>query len=58
MEWNYPPDLVFPAFLFIIGISLPLAINNKRPIRAKNILRVIFLFALGLALNFIRQFKF
>ena len=46
-------DLVFPAFLFIIGISLPLAINKKRPIRLKNILRVVFLFVLGLTLNFI-----
>lgn len=44
-------DLVFPAFLFIMGVAIPLAVNHKKPINPKNIFRVFLLFALGLVLN-------
>lgn len=55
--WNgfTPADLVFPAFLFIMGLAIPLAVSKGRPIRAKNVVRVVLLFAIGLALNIIEQ---
>ena len=56
-QWNgiTLADLVFPAFLFIIGISLPLATSKKRPITYKNVLRVFMLFLIGFGLNIIEQ---
>lgn len=59
-DWNgfTLADLVFPAFLFILGVAIPLAVNHKKPVRPRNILRVILLFAIGLALNIIEQFDF
>jgi predicted acyltransferase len=46
-------DLVFPAFLFIMGVAIPLATSKSRPIRPKNIIRVFLLFGIGLVLNII-----
>ena len=59
-QWNgiTLADLVFPAFLFIIGISLPIAINEKRRIKLKNIVRVFILFFLGLIYNFVKELNF
>ena len=59
-KWNglTCADLVFPAFLFIMGMAIPLAVSKNRPIQRKNILRVFFLFGIGLVLNFIGDFSF
>ena len=46
-------DLVFPAFLFIMGVAIPLATSKNRPIRTKNVVRVFLLFGIGLLLNII-----
>ncbi len=59
-KWNglTCADLVFPAFLFIMGMAIPLAVSKGRPIKSKNIIRVFALFGIGLALNIIEQFNF
>lgn len=59
-KWNgfTCADLVFPAFLFIMGVAIPLAVSKSRPIRLKNITRIIFLFLIGLVLNFADDFDF
>jgi len=56
-KWNgfTPADLVFPAFLFIMGIAIPIAVSKSRPIQGKNVLRIFLLFLIGLALNIIEQ---
>jgi predicted acyltransferase len=53
-----PTDLVFPSFLFIAGVSIPLALGRRvergdRPgaLLAKVATRSLVIFALGLALN-------
>jgi predicted acyltransferase len=51
-EWNgiSTADLIFPAFLFIMGFAVPLAVKNPfKPLRL--ILRVIGLFLIGFLLN-------
>jgi len=60
-EWHglTPADLIFPAFLFIMGMAVPLAVSEKRPARIKNIIRIIALFLIGFMLNLIgRKFDF
>lgn len=54
-KWNgfTPADLIFPAFLFIMGIAVPIATSKTRPIRTQNVIRVFLLFLIGLALNLI-----
>jgi len=56
-QWNgfTPADLVFPTFLFIMGLAIPMSVSKGRPIRAKNIIRVFLLFFIGLFLNIIEQ---
>ncbi|CAL2094079.1 acyltransferase family protein [Tenacibaculum sp. 190524A02b] len=55
-EWHglTPTDLIFPFFLFIVGISISLAYNNK-PLNKKNfkklLIRSLKLIALGLFIN-------
>ena len=49
-------DLVFPSFLFIMGVAIPLAVSKGRPIQPKNIIRVFALFFIGVLLNFIIDF--
>ena len=49
-------DLVFPSFLFIMGVAIPLAVSKSRPIQPKNIIRVFALFLIGVALDFITDF--
>src|SRR5215211_336402 len=53
-----PTDLVFPFFLFIVGVAIPLAFGkrmesggSKRDLYVKIIKRTIIIFAIGLFLN-------
>lgn len=60
-DWHglTPADFIFPAFLFIMGMAVPLAISPKRPVRVKNFLRIAGLFLIGFMLNLIaRKFNF
>ncbi len=59
-EWHgwTPTDLVFPFFLFIVGVSIVLALKrrvvsgeSKRPLVVKIVKRSLILFALGLFLS-------
>jgi predicted acyltransferase len=59
-EWDgwTPTDLVFPSFLFIVGVSIPLALNKRTErgddpgaIVAKIVRRSLIIFALGIFLN-------
>ncbi|HSE32134.1 MAG TPA: DUF5009 domain-containing protein [Pyrinomonadaceae bacterium] len=59
-EWHgwTPTDLVFPFFLFIAGVSIPLAFasrlergGSRRDLHLKVIKRTLIIFALGLLLN-------
>jgi predicted acyltransferase len=65
--WNgcTPTDLVFPFFLFIVGISISYSLSvpkasteNQSELVIKIIRRAIILFLLGLFLNFISDFSF
>jgi predicted acyltransferase len=66
-EWHgwTPTDLVFPFFLFIVGVSIPLALGQRRARgagRARLVARVVWraaiIFALGLVLNGVAAFRF
>ena len=60
-DWNglTPADLIFPSFLFIMGMAVPLATTRSKPLRIKNIIRIVALFLIGVALNlFARKFTF
>jgi len=59
-EWNgwTPTDLVFPFFLFIVGVSIALAFGrrveegaDKKPLYIKTVKRALIIFGLGLFLN-------
>ena len=59
-EWNgwTPTDLVFPFFLFIVGVSITLAFGRRveegaptRPLYIKTIKRSLIIFGLGLFLS-------
>lgn len=59
-EWHgwTPTDLVFPFFLFIVGVAIPLAFGRrveeggtKRDLYIKVVRRTLIIFALGLFLN-------
>ena len=61
-EWHgwTPTDLVFPFFLFIVGVAIPLAFGkrlesgsggSKRDLYLKIIKRTLIIFAIGLFLN-------
>ena len=60
-EWNglTPTDLVFPFFLFIVGVSIVLALNKSKrnnqntykPLIKKIVKRSLLLFAIGIILN-------
>src|ERR1700750_2452359 len=61
-EWNgcTPTDLVFPLFLFIVGVSVSLAIvprveggAAKAPIRQAALVRALRIVGLGLLLNLV-----
>lgn len=66
-EWHgwTPTDLVFPFFLFIVGVAIPLAFarrletgGSKRDIYLKIIKRTLIIFAIGLFLNGLPYFGF
>jgi predicted acyltransferase len=60
-DWDglTPADLIFPAFLFIMGIAIPLAVSKNRPIRFRNIARIAGLFLIGFFLNLLgNKFNF
>jgi predicted acyltransferase len=42
-----PVDLIFPSFMFIMGMAVPLAVTNNKPVKLRNILRVLGLFLIG-----------
>ena len=59
-QWHgwTPTDLVFPFFLFIVGIAIPLAFGNRlerggstRDLYVKIVKRTLIIFAIGLFLN-------
>jgi predicted acyltransferase len=47
-----PTDVIFPFFLFIVGVAIPLS----RPTVARVLRRAVVIFALGLALNGLANF--
>ena len=60
-----PTDLIFPFFLFIVGISISLALTRRRseargwaPVLVKIFRRSLILFALGLLLSLFPRFDF
>jgi predicted acyltransferase len=64
-EWNgwTPTDLVFPLFLFIVGVSITLSLGRrleqgapKRPLYMKAAKRALIIFGLGFFLNLFPQF--
>jgi predicted acyltransferase len=66
-EWHgwTPTDLVFPFFLFIVGVAIPLAFGRrlelggpKRDLYLKVVRRTLIIFALGLFLNGFPYFNF
>ncbi len=65
-EWNglTPTDLIFPFFIFIVGVSIALAYTkliqkgvSKRRMHGKILFRSVKIFAVGLLLNYIHHFK-
>ncbi len=42
-----PVDLIFPSFMFIMGMAVPLAVTTNKPVKLRNILRVAGLFLIG-----------
>src|SRR5687767_1737217 len=65
-QWHgwTPTDLVFPFFLFIVGVAIPLAFGNRlerggstRDLYLKIVKRTLIIFAIGLLLNAIPLFN-
>lgn len=65
-KWNglTPTDLIFPFFLFIVGVSIVLAYTKliqkgaaPRNMHKKILFRTLKIFALGLFLNYYRHFS-
>jgi len=59
-EWDgwTPTDLVFPFFLFIVGVAITLALGKPRPgVYAKIVRRTAIIFALGLFLYGFPKFE-
>src|SRR4029434_7623773 len=59
-QWDgwTPTDLIFPFFLFIVGVAIPLAFGRRveaggaqRDLYIKVVRRTLIIFALGLFLN-------
>ena len=66
-EWNgiTPTDLIFPFFLFIVGVSIALAYSKrlekdvaKSEMHKKIVIRSLKIFAVGMFLNLIPDFNF
>lgn len=65
--WNgcTPTDLIFPFFLFIVGVSIPYALENKinDPVQHKKVMpqilrRALLIFALGILMRLFPRFDF
>ena len=52
VEWNglHMADLIFPSFLFIMGMAVPLALSKNKPFRPKNLFRIVALFGIAIIL--------
>jgi predicted acyltransferase len=65
-EWNglTPTDYIFPFFLFIVGVAIPIALGRRveggvtRKVYTKIISRSATIFGLGLAISVIPFFQF
>ena len=66
-KWNgcTPTDLVFPFFLFMVGVSVTFALSNRnadttghKKLIIHIIRRALIIFLLGMALNLIGRFEF
>lgn len=59
-HWNgcTPTDLVFPFFLFIVGVSIAFAMGKNSPTVLKIARRSVTLFGLGLFLSLYPKFNF
>jgi predicted acyltransferase len=66
-EWNLwtPTDLIFPFFLFIVGISIALSFSRRREegrqagsLHSKIVQRSAMIFAIGLFLHLFPRFRF
>jgi predicted acyltransferase len=59
-QWNgcTPTDLVFPFFLFIVGVSISFAMGKTKPPLIKIVRRAAILFALGMILSLYPKFDF
>jgi len=60
-EWHgwTPTDLVFPFFLFIVGVALPYSLSKRSalvPTYARIVRRAVLLFLLGLLINAFPKF--
>jgi predicted acyltransferase len=53
-----PTDLVFPFFLFIVGMAIPFSLDNRSPLSAviRVLRRAVVIFGLGLVLNGVPAF--
>jgi predicted acyltransferase len=53
-----PADVVFPFFLFIVGLAIPLSLDGRSPLGAfvRVLRRAVVIFALGLVLNAVPAF--
>src|SRR6476646_6478352 len=58
-EWNglTPTDYIFPFFLFIVGVAIPIALGKRleagvnRSVYTKIVIRAALIYALGLAIS-------
>ena len=50
-----PADFVFPSFVFIMGMAVPLALSKNKPFSLKTVLRILGLFAIGFVMNLIDE---
>jgi len=66
-EWHgwTPTDLIFPFFLFIVGVAIPLALGRRLTagqsridVAAKIVRRSVIIFGLGLLLHAVPDFDF
>src|ERR1035437_3241589 len=65
-EWNglTPTDYIFPFFLFIVGVAIPIALGKRvetgvtRGVYTKIATRAVLIYALGLAISVVPFFEF
>ena len=52
-KWNglTLADLVFPSFVFIMGMAVPMSLTPNNRFKLKNVTRILGLFAIGLIMN-------